>query len=210
MALNIVITDDHPMIAEGLKNMLSLPGIAITGIFSSARLLLEGIRSVSADLLLLDLHLPDMNGRELLPIFKAAHPDIPVLVVTSVDDPYEVLHMMQQGCKGYVLKTISAPLLLTAIETVHRGDTYIDPALKEKLDHIIYTENARDLQKVHLTKRETEVLQLLSQGFSNADIGKKLFLSRRTIESHRNALYEKFGVKNVGILIKKAIQLKYI
>ncbi len=208
MNIKIAIADDHTIVAESLGKMLSKqPGMSVVASYGTGTALLEGLKMQQPDVLLLDIHFPDSTGNELVRMIKPLYPDLKILAITSVDDPYNVQDMMQQGCSGYVHKTVTSAMLVEAIETIHAGGEFLQPSLKEGLlKTILYPDNSKNLRSIQLTSREQEILALICEGLTNMEISDKLYLSHRTIEYNRMILYQKFGVKNTASLVKLAVQ----
>lgn len=211
MNIKIAIADDHPMVAEGISKMLArYPQVEITAQYPTGAALLEGLKQQQPDVLLLDIHFPDTTGNELVRIIAPQYPQLKILALTSVDNPFEVQDMMQHGCSGYVQKTIASETLVQAIETVYRGEQFLEPAIKEALVRAMLQPGHKNLQDMKLTTREQEILELICDGLTNIDIGQKLFLSHRTIENYRLTLFQKFGVNNATRLVKLAFQYKFV
>lgn len=211
MTIKLAIADDHPLVVEGISKMLArYPDIHIGASYATGGALLEGLKEEQPDVLLLDMHFPDTTGNALIREIKPQYPDLKILVLTSVDDPFDVQDMMQQGCLGYVQKTVAPEVLAQAIETVFYGEEFLEPSLKEALVKALLRPGKKSLGTVQLTTREQEILELVCQGLTNMEIGEKLFLSHRTIENHRTSLYQKFEVNNTAGLVKIAVQLKLV
>lgn len=206
--IKVAITDDHEMVVKGLQQMLTeSPDIYLTGIYMDGQTLLNGLKDDIPDVLLLDLHLPDSTGEKLAEEILDTYPAISILVLSSIDDIQRVKNMMQLGCKGYSLKNVSQKILLSAIEQVYRGGQYLDPVLKEELlQESITKQHLRPSYIPDVTRREKEILSMLSAGRSSKDIAKELFISIHTVENHRKSLLRKFNVKNSLALLNAAKQ----
>jgi len=208
MPLTVTIADDHPLAINGLKNMLQEdPDIRIISEFETGESLLKGLEEQRPDVLLLDIHLPDINGMELAAIISKKHPEINILAITSYDTPAFVKAMIRNGCKGYILKNTRVNELKEAIKTVATGAVFIAHALKEQmLQNILQFKKQPGIQQPVLTKREKQVLQLIMEEYTSQEIADKLFLSLRTVENHRNSLLHKLKVKNSAGLVRAAIE----
>ncbi len=208
MHIKIAITDDHPMVINGLEKMLYYhKQIEILATYTSGKDLLEGLEKQLPDVLLLDIQLQDTTGNELVRIISKKYPGIRILVLTSLDNTFHLKDMLQHGCLGYLRKTVDQSILLQAIEAVYNGDEYIEPHLKNQLVNSLI-KNKKNINVLPtLTKREKEVLQLILAEHSNKQIADKLFLSERTIENHRFNLQQKLNVKNTLGLMKVALQM---
>lgn len=210
MKIRVSIADDHPLIINGLTQIMkSCEDIEIISTYSSGQELLNGLELVSPDVLLLDLHMPNGSGEEVAPVISSQYKNIKIIALTNQDNTYYVKTMMKYGAAGYVLKTSGADTIINAIREVMKDEIFIDPLLKEKL--VLETIHAQDEPPVpQLTRREKEVLHLIASNFSSQEIADQLFLSKRTIDNHRINLLVKLDVKNSATLIKKAMQLGLI
>jgi DNA-binding NarL/FixJ family response regulator len=210
----ITIVDDHPMVVSGLTTLLNTYNhIIVQNAFNNAEQLLEGLSYYQPDVLLLDILLPDRSGKDLVPIIRKAYPNIRILALTSLDAPAMVTSMLRRGCTGYLLKGAGPETLADAIETVFRGEKYIEAGLKEQLlqNVIDFKHQSSDQQVLPgLTQREKEVLKLIAEEYTTKEIAEKLFISHRTAENHRCSLIQKLDVKNTVGLIKVAIQLGFV
>lgn len=208
MPIKVAIIDDHPLAVSGLWNMLANKhNIQVTETYECGTSLLLGLQHSQPDVLLLDIRLPDYSGQELAVLIRKKYPQIRILVITSLDAPTYVKSMLSAGCSGYVLKNIRTHALVQAIEEVYNGTMYIEPTLKEQM--IQYNQQTAK-SKNHipiLTRREKEVLQLITEEYTNQEIADKLFLSLRTVENHRFSLLQKLGVKNAVGLVRMALQM---
>lgn len=211
MGIKVAITDDHPLILNGLQNILRYSeDIEVIACYLSGKDLLEGLKSQQPDVLLLDVQMPELSGEELAHIIAKTYPHIKMLALTNMDNVYFIKGMLQQGVLGYVLKSISEEKLQEAIRTVHTGVQYLEPELKERvLQYTLSTKKDRSREPV-LSRREKDVLQLIATNHTSQEIAEKLFLSKRTIDNYRLSLLLKLNVKNAPALIKKAIDMGLI
>lgn len=210
MCINIAITDDHPMIANGIATMLDdVPEVCISDIYSTGKALMEGLTLRRPDLLFLDIRLPDIQGENLAKDIRRIYPQQKIIIITGEDNPYLAKEMLRLGCLGYLLKSADKAVLRAAVETVYKGDVYIDAAVQQLiLNSVVHL--GVSSSRIHLTQREQEILSLLCEGLNSQEIAGKLFLSHRTIEAHRHSLNQKFDVKNSTALVKKALQQGWI
>ncbi len=208
MNIKIAIADDHPLVINGLHHILNgHPDMLITNSYSNGTELLAGLAIAAPDILLLDIQMPGQTGDELAQIISKEYPAIKILALTNQDDLYYINTMMNNGVLGYVLKTTSEEILINAIQTVYRGGEYLDPVLKEKL--IMQEEQVERIKNATpvLSHREKEVLAHISGDLTSQQIADVMFISKRTVDNHRQSLLLKLGVKNVASLVKKAMQL---
>ncbi len=211
MSIKVVITDDHLLLINGLVDALrQYEHIEVTNIYTTGGDLLKGLGVSVPDVLLLDLHLPDIMGNDLAGKLRKSYPDMRILILTGMESAFHVKDVMQQGCMGYLLKTATTPdMLAEAIEKVYAGETFIDEAIKDQLVNKIFRTSRNSGSNVplpRLSQREREVLQLIAAQYSNQQIAERLFLSQRTVENHRFNLMQKLGVKNTAGLLMKAVQ----
>jgi DNA-binding NarL/FixJ family response regulator len=210
MQIRVSIADDHPLIINGLKQILeSCDDISIIATYSDGADLLNGLTTTQPDVLLLDIHMPKASGEEVAPEISRKYNAIKIIALTNQDNVYYLKTMMQYGAAGYVLKTSGADMIIEAIRAVHSGQTFIDPVLKEKLVEDALSAK-RQTSAPQLTRREKEVLELIASNFSSKEIAEQLFLSKRTIDNHRLSLLLKLEVKNSAALIRKAMQMGLI
>lgn len=212
--IQIAITDDHPMVLEGLQKMLTeVEGIEIQACYKNGQSLLAGLHKMQPDVLLLDIHLPDYVGEDLIPIIVKNFPAIRILAITSVDTTIRVKNLIKKGCLGYLSKNTSADTLIEAIKTVYKGIPYVEEQIKKQLlEDMMYIKKEIPLssQQLFLTRREKEVLQLIAKEHSSKEIADALFISINTVEIHRKHLFQKLDVKNLAGLIRKALLLGLI
>ncbi|WP_341839661.1 response regulator transcription factor [Chitinophaga caseinilytica] len=203
--IQIAIVDDHPLILEGLQKLLdNTPGMEIAGCFSSAAECLDFLRTSYADILLLDIGLPDASGLDLCRDVKTLSPSTRVLALSNHSERSMILQMLQQGASGYLLKNVAADELVRCIHEAHEGLLTFSKAIRE----IMAKPSASALRETpQLTRREKEILLLIADGKTTADIASFLHLSPLTIETHRKNLLQKFGTPNVAAMIKLAVQL---
>jgi DNA-binding NarL/FixJ family response regulator len=213
MPIRLTITDDHPLVVSGLQNILrTCQQVEVISTFTSGEELLEGLKKEQPEVLLLDLQMPGKAGPELVSIIKKSYPAIRILILTGQEASYYAQDMLQHGCLGYLLKsTTDQRILINAIEEVYQGKIFVEASIKEELLYDMLklkkqTDNITD----NITRREKEILQFIVAGYKSQEIAEKLFLSIRTIDSHRLSLLQKLNVKNTAGLIKIAMQLKLV
>ncbi|MBS1487046.1 MAG: response regulator transcription factor [Bacteroidetes bacterium] len=199
--IRVFIVDDHPMVIEGMQTMLkSEPAFEISGYAMSASSCKGFFISHTADVVLLDINLPDESGIHLCEYLKKISPPPKILAISNLDGGTFITEMMSRGADGYVLKNVGKDELMKAITTVCQGKLYLSADANEKLK----AEKQRREQMPILTLREKEVLQLIAQGLTNTQIAEKLFVSVSTIDSHRKHLLAKLHVNNTASLLKTA------
>ncbi len=208
--IKLAITDDHPLVIDGLLNALSdVPDIVITGTYNNGASLLSGLQEILPDVLLLDLQLPDKKGTELVPILLQQYPNLHILILSGIESSPYIREMMQKGCKGYLLKSNTDKVVLTnAIREVYNGGIYLEASLKEQLLHeMLIVKRKMDKLSPRITRREREVLNLIMKELTNQEIADKLFISLRTVETHRYNLLQKLNAKNTAGLLRIAREM---
>lgn len=195
MAISVMITDDHSLIREGLKNLLELDGdIKVVAEAVDGVDCLNKLESCNPDVLLLDINMPRMNGLEVLENIKSRHLKVKVLVLTVHNEVEYLLKAIDIGVEGYILKDSESAELKKAITSVYSGETYIQTSLIPKLNSRMIERN-KDEEKIRcLTNRELEVLKLLSVGMFNKEIAEDLLISERTVKNHVSNIFKKIDV----------------
>lgn len=211
MKIKIAITDDHPLVIAGIQFLLSSEDdLQIVNSYANGDELMNGLATSRPDVLLLDIQMPGKTGDEIAELVLRQYPGIKIIALTNQDNIYYIKTMLRKGVLGYVLKTAPEEVLHQAIRTVYSGDIFLDPSLRNRFDaDEPSNKRATSLVPV-LTRREKEVLQLLTRNLTSQQIADELNISRKTVESHRQSLLIKLDVKNVAALIMKGIQLGFI
>ncbi len=191
----IMITDDHKMIREGIKQLLELnEDISVVGMASDGNECLAMLKEKEADVLLLDINMPNKNGLDTLKEIKESDLDIKVIMLTVHNETDYLMKAVEIGSNGYVLKDSGSAELIHAINTVMEGDSYIQPDMIPMLNSKMVVRN-KDKEKIkELTRREMEVLVLVSEGMFNKEIADKLDISERTVKNHISSIFRKIDV----------------
>jgi DNA-binding NarL/FixJ family response regulator len=209
--IKIAIADDHPLVINGLKLILTNSSeMELAGSYNNGRELLTGLGKCLPDLLILDIHMPGQTGDELAEIIIDKYPSVKILALTNEDSVYHIKNMLRKGVHGYILKTTSEDILLDAILKVYNGEQYLETVLKEKVIQDTLQAKKQISAAPVLSDREKEVLRYIAQDMTSQQIANKIFVSKRTIDYYRLSMLTKLGVKNVGALVKKGIQLGLI
>ena len=195
MAVKIMITDDHSMIREGLKNLLELDGdIEVNAEAENGEECLEKLATVKPDVLLLDINMPKMNGLQVLQSLKDRKSKIKVLVLTVHNETEYLMKAVDIGINGYVLKDSESAELKKAIFAIVDGEDYIQPSLIPALNSKMILKNEDEIKIEALTKREMQVLKELAVGKFNRDIAKEMEISERTVKNHISSIFKKLDV----------------
>jgi two-component system, NarL family, response regulator len=185
--IRILIADDHPVVLAGLASMLGTQaGIVVIGSASSGDEALDILRSKPADLLLLDLRMPGMNGVDTLHALRRAQIHTRAIILTSYETDEDIYRAVQAGAQGYLLKDAPQADMIEAIRAVHSGKRYFPRHIAERL--------AERMMRTDLTARELEVLHMLARGLTNKEIGSALAISGNTVRNHVNSIIEKLEV----------------
>jgi DNA-binding NarL/FixJ family response regulator len=190
--------------------LLDSQHIKVTGTYLNGGRLLEGLSARQPDVLLLDVLLPDIKGEDLVTTVLKSWSGIQIIAITSLDAPVHIRTMMRKGCKGYLLKNVDVHILVEAIEHVFEGKEYIDPSLKELMFQNLLQYRKASQKVPSLTRREQEILHLITKEMTNHEITQALHISIRTVEKHRFSLMQKLDAKNTAGLVKTAIELGLI
>src|SRR6201996_8098322 len=208
--IRVFITDDHEIYLEGLALLLSKQdGIEVIGTATSGKQLLEQVRDLQTDILLLDVYLPDIGEEEMLQQIRSLRPDLRIIYLTLLRGTRYIHKLSKYNIQGYVLKNASLDELMQALKAVNDGGTFFskDIHIGDRDEDFRNTITIEDKQIDEiLSRRELEVLRLICKEFSNAEIADKLFLSVSTVETHRKNLIAKLGVNNTVGLVKFALR----
>jgi DNA-binding NarL/FixJ family response regulator len=211
--IRVIAADDHHILLDGLKALLQKQkDIEIVGLFSNGRQVYDALPGLAVDVLLADINMPEMNGLELTRLVKAHYPSISVIVLSMYDDAGHIMELMEAGASGYLLKNITDKELLEAIRTVMQGRLYFSSEVSETITQLAVTQQRRTDQPEmpKLTERELEVLKLIAEEYSNARIADTLFISERTVETHRKNMLRKTNNKTIVGLLKFALEKQII
>lgn len=211
--IKILIADDHKMFRDGIKSLLEKEtDIAIVGEAENGKQVLDFVNQNTVHVVLMDIDMSEMNGFVATQKLKKEHPDVKVLVLSMHSDASYIITMLDAGATGYILKNAGKEEMMRAIKVVSEGNTYYSNQVSSKIiEQLSAKKKAKkittiSIEDMPLTDREVEVLQLISQEYSNPEIADKLFISIRTVDTHRRNLLDKLGVKNTAGLVKYAIK----
>lgn len=198
--IRVLICDDQAIVCDGLEAILSTDGdIEVVGLAANGAQAVELAQKTKPDLVLMDLKMPGMNGIQATRAIREQLPDTRVLVLTTYDADEWVFDAIRSGAAGYMLKDTPRDRLIPAIKDTVAGKTHVDPVVAGKLFRHIAQESVGQPESTlaaELSEREREVLQLIANGFSNAEIAQKLHLSDGTVRNYVSALFAKMGVSD--------------
>jgi DNA-binding NarL/FixJ family response regulator len=207
--IRLILADDHEVVRSGLRMLLDAQhDMSIVGEASNGREALELTKSLSPDVVLMDIMMPEMNGIESTRRITVEFEDTAVLALTMYEDEQYFLEMLRAGAAGYVPKRAAPDVLVTAIRTVNMGAMFIYPSMAERFIEEYLAKGAEALTSdvAELTPRENEVLVLIAEGLTNNDIGDQLEISVKTVDRHRENIMRKLDIHNRIDLAKFAIR----
>ena len=206
--IKVMLVDDHNLVREGFKMLIEKNNKikVVCEVGSGEAALNKVIKKDDLDLVIIDISLPGMSGIELAKKLKETHPKINILMLSMHDDEEYVNAALDFGAMGYLTKNAATEELIEAIINISKGVMHYSSSLAGILVNQIVKKNTREnsITSKNITERELEVLQLIINGYSNKEIGKKLFVSKRTIENHRSNLMSKMGAKNTADIVRIA------
>lgn len=197
---SILLVDDHQILLEGTKTLINSSALfAVTATANSAEAARDLLKSNDFDILITDYEMPGMSGMELVQLAKASCPDIKTIILSMHDDPTVVRELLKMGVDGYVLKNDTHQSIEAALDKVTRGKKFLSEDISEILIQGIDQE-----KNTNLTPREVEIVKLIAKEYSTKQIADILFISERTVETHRKNILKKTGTSNLVGLIKYA------
>ena len=197
--IKVLIADDQEIVCEGLKRILqSDPEIKVIGIANNGQQALDLINHQTPDIVLMDLQMPIMNGVQAIRQLRKTHPDLPVLVLTTYMDDKWLFDAIRAGATGYLLKDRPRHELLEAIKGMVSGEAYLDPSVAKKVLNQVASapEPIQFDESIEISERERDILTLLVEGLSNAEIAQRLFLSEGTVRNYLSSLFVKLEVSD--------------
>ncbi len=208
--IKVLLVDDHDLVRTGLRMLLEAQSdIEVVGEANSGVTAVSKIKTCQPDVILMDLQMPDMNGIEATREIKAIAPEMAVLALTVYEDDQYFFEMLKAGASGYVPKRAAPDELVTAVHTVSRGDVFLYPSLAARLvQDFVKRQTAETAVSVpgSLTPREQEVLVQIAEGLTNPEIAKKLDISVKTVDRHRENMLRKLNMNSRIQLVKYAIR----
>lgn len=211
-SIRVMLADDHPVVLAGMKALLDgVADITVVGEATTGPGALLAFRETSPDIAVLDISLPEINGLKLAEIAAADFPKVKVLALTVHEDRAYVQPMMKAGARGYLLKRSAADELVRAIRAIADGGLYLDPAVAEMVVPAASADQATGKpQLAELSQRETEVLQMISRGLSNKEIGGRLDISVKTVETHKARALEKLGLRTRAEIVRYGVAHRWL
>jgi DNA-binding NarL/FixJ family response regulator len=211
--IRVLLADDHTILRDGIRALLSQePDIDVVGSANNGEELLELLAYTSTEVVLMDINMPVLDGFAVMPLLQAQFPQVRVLVLSMLDNENYVHRMLQAGAAGYILKNANRAEIVYSIRTVAAGKPFLSTELGLMLlQRLMHRPSAHSIgqgpgrKAGELSTREMEILRLIAEGLTNAEIADRLFTSKRTVETHRQNIIEKTQVKNTAALIRYAV-----
>ncbi|WP_430408817.1 response regulator [Kordia sp.] len=210
--MKLLICDDHSLVSEGIELMLQNSSETFEiHIVTSGKDALQFLQSNTIEVLILDISMPEMDGLDVLDAINEKKFNTNVLMLTMHNQIAYIKKAMQKGAKGYILKNTSKEMLIEAIHTVGKGETYVDSRLTNILiNDLTETPKTQKVVTVKLTPREIDVLKLIAQNKKTKEIAEILFISVNTVQSHKKNLYSKLNIHSVSELVNYAIKYGFV
>ncbi|MBN3879130.1 MULTISPECIES: response regulator transcription factor [unclassified Nostoc] len=213
--IRLLLVDDQSLICQGLKAMLTLePDLQVVGTADNGETAIEQVSALQPDVVLMDVRMPVMDGREATRIICQQYPETKVLVLSTFDDDRYVAQSIRAGAKGYLLKDMPSQELAQAIRFVYSGYTQLGLGLMEKLMANVpdpETVTSKPVQKelTELTPRERDVLRLIAQGLTNREIAQKLYIAEGTVKTHVTHLLNRLNLRNRSLMAIYANSMRF-
>ncbi|MNK05093.1 Response regulator UvrY [compost metagenome] len=204
--IQILIADDHAIIRDGLKQIISfVSNMAVAGEASNGEEVLQKLRALHVDVLVLDMSMPGKSGIALIQQINAIKPDLPILVLSMHQESQYAVQAMRAGASGYITKNTASSQLIEGIRKVAEGGTFVSPEISAKLIKQLHKPET-DLPHTKLTAREFQIFSMLVEGHSVNDIAKILSLSNKTISTHKAAVLQKMEASTTASLVYYALK----
>ncbi|OFX32721.1 MAG: DNA-binding response regulator [Armatimonadetes bacterium RBG_16_67_12] len=213
--IRVLIVDDHAIVREGVRMILSAhPDIQVVGEAGSGEQAVAMAQTLHPNVVVMDISMPGMNGIEATQQIRQRTSDVNVLALTMHEDDHYVFQLLKAGAAGYVLKRAAATDLVDAVRASHRGEAFLYPSVAKSVvtDYLRRVEQGEASRKPYdgLTGREREVLALIAEGHTNQEIAGRLFISIKTVQTHRAHIFEKLGLHDRTELVRYAIRVGLI
>lgn len=209
--IRVMIADDHNMFVEGVESILyGIDNIQVVAKCYTGPEVFEKLATTPADVILLDINLPGMNGIEVSQKLNKDYPDVKVLALSMHNEESFVTEILKYGAQGYILKNTGKKELIHAIETIHNGQSYFSEEVTETIMKSLVNQRTGNKKSAvvapKISRREKDVLELIVKEHTTQEIADTLFISLKTVESHRRSLLTKLGVRNTAGLVRVAIE----
>jgi len=205
--VRVLLAEDHQAVRQSIRLYLEGKGVEVIGEAANGREAVEMVRELQPDVVIMDIHMPELTGIEATRRIRHEYDDARILVLTAYNEPSYIYALLDAGADGYILKTAELSELFKALEDVAAGGRAFDAELIRKAK--AYRQSQMDIAEL-LTDREVEVLTQVARGLTNKEIGRELFVSDRTIQGHLQNVYQKLGVDTRTEAVTKALSLQLI
>lgn len=210
MNIRVLVADDHAIVREGLGIMLgNQPDMEVVGLATNGREAIRMVDQYQPDVAVMDISMPELNGIEAIQQMLPSHPRMKVIVLSIHETKPYVYRALKAGAKGYLIKETAGLEVVDAVREVYRGERYLSQRIADLLTDISFRslENSGKTSPLEqLSPREREILQLVAEGKTSQEIGERLSISSKTVDTYRSRLMHKIGVEDVAGLVKFAIQ----
>lgn len=209
--IKLLVADDHTMFVDGIESILKTEeDLEVTGKCYNGHSVLSFVTENPVDIVLLDVNLPGMNGLEVCKTLSEEHPEVKVLAISMFNEESFVTEILNHGAKGYILKNTGRDELLKAIRSIYEGKSYFSKEVTETIMKSLMNQRKASTRTDHfipkLSRREKEVLKLIAQEFTTQEIADSLYISLKTVESHRSSLLSKLNARNSAGLVRIAME----
>ena len=209
MTINVVLADDHTIVRDGLRALLEAnPEIKVIGDANNGKQAVEQVKELRPDIVIMDISMPELNGIDATKEIVETSPGVRVIILSMLGTADHVFHALQAGVRGFLLKELAGREVMEAVQSVYAGDMYFSRPITFTLvnDYMQAWVDTQAAPLESLSMRENEILCMVVEGKTSAEIGKSLHLSPKTVESYRSRMMQKLGVSDMSELIKFAIK----
>ncbi len=209
MAINVVLADDHTIVRDGLRALLEANAdIRVVGDAADGRQVIELVNELKPDVVIMDISMPELNGIDATILIKRDNPQVRVIILSMLGTADYVFHALQSGAQGFLLKESAGREVMQAVLAVSAGETYFSHPVTHTMinDYLQARRDNNNEPLESLSVRENEILCMVVEGKTSAEIGRKLNLSPKTVESYRSRMMQKLGISDLPELIKFAIK----
>jgi len=202
LPIRVLIADDHEIVLDGYVSILTqTKSIEVVAKANNGKEVMEQLQSHAADVILLDLNMPVMDGIEATPLIKAQFPQVKIIILTMFDDASHIKQLIGLGVNGYLLKNTDKNTLIRAIESVHEGKSFFDSEITKTIVNGFKQRIQLDDEEIILSERELEIIVLIASGKQTSEISEALFISPHTVKTHRKNINLKLGIHSPAELI---------
>jgi DNA-binding NarL/FixJ family response regulator len=209
MTISVVLADDHTVVRDGLRALLEAnPEIKVVGDAATGRQAVEKVAELRPDIVIMDISMPELNGIDAIHLILEAHPEVKVIVLSMLGTADNVFHALEAGAQGYLLKESAGRDVMEAVQLVASGEMYFSRPITQTMvnDYMRAREESQSNPLESLSMRENEILCMVVEGKTSAEIGRSLHLSPKTVDSYRSRMMQKLGITDMPELIKFAIR----